>query len=53
MEQTLTPNDTIVNLAFKIPKNLVGKKLKVYIDFEKKTFSIQEIKIVQTCCHSI
>ena len=36
IEQILTPNDTNVNLSFKIPKNLVGKKLKVYIDFEKE-----------------
>lgn len=36
IEQILTPNDTNVNLTFKIPKNLVGKKLKVYIDFEKE-----------------
>jgi hypothetical protein len=27
-----------VNLTFKIPKKLVGKKLKVYIDFEKDDF---------------
>ncbi|MFV7235176.1 MULTISPECIES: hypothetical protein [Flavobacterium] len=35
IEQTLTPKDTIVNLTFEIPKNLVGKPLKVFIDFEK------------------
>jgi hypothetical protein len=35
IQQTLTPNDTNVNLTFKIPKKLVGKPLKVYIDFEK------------------
>lgn len=35
IEQTVTPKDTIVNLSFKIPKNLVGKPLKVFIDFEK------------------
>jgi hypothetical protein len=35
IQQTLTPNDTNVNLSFKIPKKLVGKPLKVYIDFEK------------------
>lgn len=35
IEQTLTPSDTNVNLSFKIPKNLVGKPLKVFIDFEK------------------
>jgi hypothetical protein len=33
--QTLTPNDTNVNLTFKIPKKFVGKPLKVSIDFEK------------------
>ena len=27
-----------MNLTFKIPKKLVGKKLKVYIDFEKDDF---------------
>jgi hypothetical protein len=35
IQQNLTPNDTNVNLTFKIPKKLVGKPLKVYIDFEK------------------
>lgn len=35
IEQTLTPKDNIVNLTFEIPKNLVGKPLKVFIDFEK------------------
>jgi hypothetical protein len=35
IEQTITPSDNIVNLSFKIPKNLVGKPLKVFIDFEK------------------
>jgi hypothetical protein len=35
IQQTLTPNDTNVNLSFKIPKKLVVKPLKVYIDFEK------------------
>lgn len=35
IEQTLTPKDKIVNLTFEIPKNLVGKPLKVFIDFEK------------------
>lgn len=35
IEQTLTPKDNIVNLSFEIPKNLVGKPLKVFIDFEK------------------
>ncbi|TRX38059.1 hypothetical protein FNW52_03935 [Flavobacterium sp. ZT3R18] len=35
IEQTLIPKDTIVNLTFEIPENLVGKPLKVFIDFEK------------------
>jgi hypothetical protein len=35
IEQTLIPKDKIVNLTFEIPKNLVGKPLKVFIDFEK------------------
>lgn len=34
-EQTLTPKNNIVNLSFEIPNNLVGKPLKVFIDFEK------------------
>jgi hypothetical protein len=34
IEQTLTPKDNIVNLTFEIPDNLVGKPLKVFIDFE-------------------
>ena len=38
IQKTLTPTDTNVNLTFKIPKKLVGKKLKVYIDFEKDDF---------------
>ena len=38
IQKTLTPKDTNVNLTFKIPKRLVGKKLKVYIDFEKDDF---------------
>lgn len=36
IEQTVTPKDTIVNLSFEVPKNLVGKPLKVFIDFEKE-----------------
>ena len=36
IEQTLTPKDNIVNLTFEIPKNLVGKPLKVFIEFEKE-----------------
>ena len=36
IEQTLTPKNNIVNLSFEIPKNLVGKPLKVFIDFEKE-----------------
>jgi hypothetical protein len=35
IEQTVTPKETTVNLSFEIPKNLVGKPLKVFIDFEK------------------
>ncbi len=35
IEQTLTPKNKIVNLSFEIPKNLVGKPLKVFIDFKK------------------
>jgi hypothetical protein len=35
IEQTLTPKGNIVNLTFEIPKSLVGKPLKVFIDFEK------------------
>ena len=38
IQKNLTPKDTNVNLTFKIPKKLVGKKLKVYIDFEKDDF---------------
>ncbi len=38
IQKTLTPKDTNVSLTFKIPKKLVGKKLKVYIDFEKDDF---------------
>ena len=35
IEQTITPKDNIVNLTFEIPKNLVGKPIKFFIDFEK------------------
>jgi hypothetical protein len=35
IEKALIPKDNIVNLSFEIPKNLVGKPLKVFIDFEK------------------
>lgn len=35
IEQTLTPKNNIVDLSFEIPNNLVGKPLKVFIDFEK------------------
>jgi hypothetical protein len=35
IEQTITPKNNIVNLSFEIPSNLVGKPLKVFIDFEK------------------
>ncbi|WP_310559375.1 hypothetical protein [Flavobacterium sp.] len=34
IEQTVTPKNNIVNLSFEIPNNLVGKPLKVFIDFE-------------------
>jgi hypothetical protein len=34
IEQTVTPKNNIVNLSFEIPDNLVGKPLKVFIDFE-------------------
>jgi hypothetical protein len=34
IEQTVTPKSNIVNLSFEIPNNLVGKPLKVFIDFE-------------------
>ena len=36
IEQTVTPKNNIVNLSFEIPNNLVGKPLKVFIDFEKE-----------------
>lgn len=36
IEQTLTPKDNIVNLTFEIPRHLVGKPLKIFIDFEKE-----------------
>jgi hypothetical protein len=36
IEKTVIPKNNIVNLSFEIPKNLVGKPLKVFIDFEKE-----------------
>ena len=47
IEQTLTPKDNIVNLTFEIPKNLVGKPLKVFIDFEKEDDDDNEKQMTQ------
>jgi hypothetical protein len=43
IEQTLTPKNNIVNLSFEIPNNLVGKSLKVSIDFEKEDEDEQQM----------
>ena len=36
IQQTLTPQNNIVNLSFEIPKNLIGKSLKFNIEYEKE-----------------
>ncbi len=41
IQKTITPKDKIVNLSFEIPKNYVGKSLKVSIDFEDETDQIE------------
>jgi len=44
IQKTITPKDKIVNLTFEIPKNYVGKALKVSIDFEDENDQ-SEIKL--------
>ncbi|MWB96613.1 hypothetical protein GON26_19800 [Flavobacterium sp. GA093] len=44
IQKTITPKDKIVNLTFEIPKNYVGKALKVSIDFEDESIQ-NEIKL--------
>ncbi|TPG44529.1 hypothetical protein [Flavobacterium pectinovorum] len=41
IQKTITPKDKIVNLSFEIPKNYVGKALKVSIDFEDENDQIE------------
>lgn len=41
IQKTITPKDKIVTLSFEIPKNYVGKSLKVSIDFEDETDQIE------------
>ncbi|OXB02812.1 hypothetical protein [Flavobacterium pectinovorum] len=41
IQKTITPKDKIVNLSFEIPKNYIGKVLKVSIDFENETDQIE------------
>lgn len=41
IQKTITPKDKIVNLSFEIPKNYVGKALKVSIDFENESDQIE------------
>ncbi|WP_343705159.1 hypothetical protein [Flavobacterium sp.] len=41
IQKTITPKDKIVNLSFEIPKNYVGKSLKVSIDFENEVDQIE------------
>jgi hypothetical protein len=41
IQKTIIPKDKIVNLSFEIPKNYVGKSLKVSIDFEDETDQIE------------
>lgn len=41
IQKTITPKDKIVNLSFEIPKNYVGKLLKVSIDFENEVDQIE------------
>lgn len=36
IHKTITPKDKIVNLSFEIPKNYIGKSLKVSIDFDNE-----------------
>lgn len=36
IQQTLTPENNIVNLTFEIPKNLVGQPLRFNIEYEKE-----------------
>lgn len=41
IQKTITPKDKIVNLSFEIPKNYVGKALKVSINFEDENDQIE------------
>jgi|GEM_PF-6781848 len=41
IQKTITPQDKIVNLSFEIPKNYVGKALKISIDFEDENDQIE------------
>lgn len=41
IQKTITPKDKIVNLSFEIPKNYIGKALKVSIDFEDDNDQIE------------
>ncbi|MET3025360.1 hypothetical protein ABXT06_01660 [Flavobacterium sp. UW10123] len=41
IQKIITPKDKIVNLSFEIPKNYVGKSLKVSIDFENEVDQIE------------
>lgn len=41
IQKTIIPKDKIVNLSFEIPKNYVGKALKVSIDFEDENDQIE------------
>lgn len=41
IQKTITPKDKIVNLSFEIPKNYIGKALKVSINFEDENDQIE------------
>lgn len=41
IRKTITPKDNIIDLSFEIPKNNVGKQLKVSIDFENEMDQIE------------
>lgn len=41
IRKTITPKDKIVNLSFEIPKNYIGKSLKVSIDFDNEIDQIE------------
>lgn len=47
IQQTLTPQNNVVNLSFEIPKDLIGKSLKFNIEYEKEEDNPLEKQMTQ------